>query len=171
MLFYRFNPDNGEFIRAEMAFIDPLESQRRGVEVFLVPANSVTTPPPEVIPSGFVAVWDNGQWNTVADFRGRDIWNAKGERNVITELGEVPEGWSLTPPILEATQHIKRYSKLKIIRTLGDEWSFYKKQLEDAELADEFWAANDLAEDDPAFIAFIQNVPDDLKAKLAECEV
>lgn len=64
----------------------------------------------------------------------------------------------------------KRYSQLKIIRTLGDEWQTYRKLLEDAGVLDQFFAADYLQEDDPVFAAFIANVPDELKAKLTECE-
>ena len=64
-----------------------------------------------------------------------------------------------------------RYSQLKIIRTLGDEWSIYRKQLEDAGLLDQFFAADYLQEDDPVFSEFISGVPDALKSKLSECTI
>lgn len=64
----------------------------------------------------------------------------------------------------------KRYSTLKIIRSLGDEWAAYKTMLESAGVLDQFFAANYLAADDPVFMAFVANVPEELKARLdAEC--
>ena len=63
----------------------------------------------------------------------------------------------------------KRYSKLKIIRTLGETWPTYRARLETAGLLDQFMAAEYLAEDDPAFAAFLENVPDEVKALLDEC--
>ena len=63
----------------------------------------------------------------------------------------------------------ERYSKLKVIRALGDDWSAYKAQLETAGLLDQFMAAEYLAADDPAFAAFLENVPEEVKDKLAEC--
>lgn len=94
------------------------------------------------------------------------------ERRIFNPTAEqlIADGWQeYTPP--EATPAPKRYSKLKIIRALGDQWAAYKKKLEEAGLADEFWAANDLAEDDPAFAAFMLNVPSEIKMQLEDCIV
>lgn len=63
----------------------------------------------------------------------------------------------------------RKYSTLKIIRTLGAEWETYRKQLEEAGVIDQFFAANYLAENDPVFVAFMQTVPDDLQDKLSDC--
>lgn len=171
MLFYRFNPANGEFIRAEQGFLDPLESQRQGADVYLVPANSTPTPPPE--PTGnTAAVWNSESWQLVADYRGQSIWNAAGAEQTVQELGEIPAGWSLTAPATpEAPAGIKRFSQLKIIRTLGELWPEYRRQLEYAGLLDEFFAAEYLADDDPAFVAFMAQVPPEVAEKLKDCEI
>lgn len=63
----------------------------------------------------------------------------------------------------------KRYSKLKIIRALGDGWAAKKAQLEAAGLYDLFMAAQFMAEDDPAFAAFCATLSDEERAKLEEC--
>ena len=63
----------------------------------------------------------------------------------------------------------KKYSTLKIIRTLGDEWEGYRTRLEVAGYLDQFFAANYLAEDDPVFMAFIATVPDEVKEMLDMC--
>ena len=62
-----------------------------------------------------------------------------------------------------------KYSTLKIIRTLGDDWQTYKAQMEAAGVLDQFYAANYLRSDDPVFAAFLENVPDEFKNKLSEC--
>ena len=62
-----------------------------------------------------------------------------------------------------------KYSTLKIIRTLGDDWQTYKAQMEAAGVLDQFYAANYLRSDDPVFAAFLENVPDEVKNKLSEC--
>ena len=62
-----------------------------------------------------------------------------------------------------------KYSTLKIIRTLGDDWQTYKAQMEAAGVLDQFYAANYLKSDDPVFAAFLENVPDEVKNKLSEC--
>ena len=64
----------------------------------------------------------------------------------------------------------KRYSTLKIIRALGDDWQSYKNKLEAAGVLDQFFAANFLRSDDQFFIEFIKDVPEELKNKLdTEC--
>lgn len=68
-------------------------------------------------------------------------------------------------PIVEP----KKYSTLKIIRTLGDEWEGYRTRLEVAGYLDQFWTANYLKEDDPVFVAFMQTVPEDVKEMLELC--
>ena len=69
-------------------------------------------------------------------------------------------------PIVEP----KKYSTLKIIRTLGEEWVWYRTRLEVAGYLDQFFAANYLAEDDPVFAAFMKTVPEEVKSMLEMCE-
>ena len=63
----------------------------------------------------------------------------------------------------------KRYSKLKIIRVLGEGWEAKKLELEQAGLYDQFMAAQFLAEDDPAFAAVYASLSDEEKAALEDC--
>nr|DAI95135.1 MAG TPA: hypothetical protein [Caudoviricetes sp.] len=69
-----------------------------------------------------------------------------------------------------ATEPTKKYSTLKIIRALGDEWENYRKQLEEAGVTDQFFAANYLAGNDPVFVAFLATVPEAVREKLENCE-
>ena len=62
----------------------------------------------------------------------------------------------------------KRYSKLKIIRALGDGWAAKKAQLEAAGVLDEFMAAQFMAEDDPVFGAVYSHLTDEEKRILDE---
>ena len=64
----------------------------------------------------------------------------------------------------------KKYSTLKIIRTLGDNWESYRELLEKTGYLDQFFAANYLSEDDPVFVAFMATVPDEVKEMLDLCE-
>ena len=85
--------------------------------------------------------------------------------------------WKPTPEQFEAAGYVweepasppKRYSKLKVIRALGDKWEAYKLQLEQAGLYDQFVAAAWLAEDDPAFAAVLANLSDEEREALAGC--
>jgi hypothetical protein len=82
----------------------------------------------------------------------------------------ISDGWvAYTPPT--APPPPKQYSQLRIIRTLGDQWPEYRRQLEYAGLLDEFFAAEYLAADDPAFVAFMSQVPPEVAEKLKECEI
>lgn len=56
------------------------------------------------------------------------------------------------------------------IRTLGDSWEPYRKQLEESGVLDQFFAANYLASNDPVFTAFLATVPAEVREKLEECE-
>lgn len=69
-----------------------------------------------------------------------------------------------------ATEPIKKYSTLKIIRALGDDWENYRKLLEEAGVIDQFFAANYLAGNDPVFVAFLATVPEEVREKLENCE-
>lgn len=93
-----------------------------------------------------------------------------GDRRIFNPTAELlrEQGWEeFTPP--PPPPPIKRYSKLKLIRALGDLWPEYKQMIEMAGFADEFWAANELAEDDPAFSQFLTLVPEDVKSILDSC--
>ena len=69
----------------------------------------------------------------------------------------------------QSVPQIRKYSKLKIIRALGAEWEMYRSQLEQAGMLDQFFAAEYLAEDDPVFAAFMENVPEEMKERLGGC--
>ena len=76
-------------------------------------------------------------------------------------------GWEeYTPPPVPPAP--KRYSKLKIIRALGDGWAAKKAQLEAAGVLDEFMAAQFMAEDDPVFGAVYSHLTDEEKRILDE---
>lgn len=67
-------------------------------------------------------------------------------------------------------REVKKYDPLKIIRALGDEWSTYRAQAEAAGVLDQFFATTQgVKSNDPVFVAFLENVPDELKARLDEC--
>ena len=107
-------------------------------------------------------MWKNGDKIFVnpLHFDGKMIFNPSDE--MLKAAGFV---W-VEPEVPEPIELPKRYSTLKIIRALGDEWQAYKTQLETAGVLDQFFAANYLSADDPVFMAFIATVPDELQEKL-----
>ena len=79
-----------------------------------------------------------------------------------------PEEWK-AKEAERTTPAAKRYSKLKIIRLLGDQWETYRARMEAAGIADQFWAAEYLDESDPVFAAFLENVPPEVRELLDQC--
>ena len=70
------------------------------------------------------------------------------------------------PKIEQPIEQPKRYSTLKIIRALGDQWQTYRALMADNGVLDQFFAANYLSEDDEIFMEFMANVPEELKQRL-----
>lgn len=92
---------------------------------------------------------------------GRRIFNSTD-----AQMRDAGYEW-VEPPAPEPPT--KKYSKLKIIRALADDWATYKAQIEAAGVLDQFMAAEYLAENDPVFAAFLATVPEDVKSRLDEC--
>ena len=60
------------------------------------PENATELPPPE---GPYVrGRWEGEVWSETADYRGVWAYDAEGQGRRITELGPLPEGWSLDPP-------------------------------------------------------------------------
>ena len=108
MQIYRFDAESREFLHAEEAALDPLESVVQGREVWLLPADSCFTPPPAAR-AGHVAVWNGEGWELVEDHRQKvgagglpvpgsgtpfwmpgDAWDAAPR--YVGEPGPLPEG-------------------------------------------------------------------------------
>ena len=78
--------------------------------------------------------------------------------------------WEDPPPVIPPPPAPKRYSKLKVIRALGEGWAAKKAMIEQAGLWDQFVAAAFLAEDDPAFAAVLATLtPEERELLDAEC--
>lgn len=97
MLAYNFHPVTKELIDTADAELDPLESKAAGEDVFMLPAYATFDEPP-VIGDHQAAVWRDGHWSVVDDYRGTVYW-LNGEKQEISTLGDiVPDGASLTAP-------------------------------------------------------------------------
>ena len=107
MQIYRFDAESREFLHAEEAALDPLESVAQGREVWLLPAEATFTPPP-VAGEGQVALWRGAGWELVEDHRQKyegglplpgsgtpfwmpgDAWNTAPR--YVEKPGPLPEG-------------------------------------------------------------------------------
>ena len=100
MRIYNYLPETGEYIRTSEASLDPLETKKQGKAVYLLPANATFEVPAEV-EKNKKAVFQDGTWQLVPDFRGMKYYLKTGEEIIITELGvTVPKDVLLEPPPL-----------------------------------------------------------------------
>lgn len=81
---------------------------------------------------------------------------------------ELADGAITELPVPEVTL-ARRFSRLLIIRELGDEWPAVRAKLDAAGVLDQFFAADWLTEDDPQFAAILDQWPEDQRARLDNC--
>ena len=106
MYTYTYDEDTHEFLYSEEAFRDPLESEKQGKDVYLLPANSTFSIPLQH-KEGYAVVWDNTSWVYKEDHRQKrdkggvpiegtgtpywvegDTWESQPQ--YMTELGPLP---------------------------------------------------------------------------------
>ena len=120
-------------------------------------------------------IWAKIEKNTVIyppkNDKSKGMFNVDKNEKWLTENGfqlyDTSELQKYQPTIEEEP---KKYSTLKIIRNLGADWEGYREQLSDAGVLDQFFAATYIASDDPVFLEFIKQVPEDYLVRLdSEC--
>lgn len=86
MQVYIFDSDSGEFLRGEDIFLCPVSGGP------LLPSNGTFLPPPQDIPPNRVAVFRNGGWALVDDFRGQRKFDIQTKRfSTVTAIGPLPQ--------------------------------------------------------------------------------
>ena len=70
MLVYVYDEETKEFLREEEAFIDPLETQSKGENVYLLPANATFEKPFDK-QDGKAVVFNGSSWTLIDDNRGK----------------------------------------------------------------------------------------------------
>ena len=69
--------------------------------VYLMPAGCVDTTPPEE-KEGFVAKWTGDNWEYIANHIGKTVYSTTTKESlVISELGSIPQGYTLIKPASE----------------------------------------------------------------------
>ena len=86
MEIYMFDGETKEYIGAEDALLDPLETKKQGKHVYLLPANATFDRPPAA-EDGKAVIFDDG-WKQVVDNRGKTAVNADRGIFEIDYLGE-----------------------------------------------------------------------------------
>ena len=111
---YKYNADTKEYLYAEEAFLDPLETEAAGEPVYLLPADS-TFVEPLTAKDGFAVCWNGMAWEHIEDHRrkrdkggvvlegtGTPFWMPGDDwqtpARYMTELGKLPEGAMLERP-------------------------------------------------------------------------
>ena len=98
MLLYRYDKDTKEYIGSIPACLDPMASQREGKPVYAILKDSTTIEPP--FEGGKVAIFNGNGWTLVPDYRGRTVYRTTtGNPLLITEIGNIPPGYSLEKPV------------------------------------------------------------------------
>lgn len=93
MEIYTYSSVTGEFTGSAIANGSPLE---RGV--YLLPANATKTAPP-MAGTNEAAVYANGAWSLVPDYRGQRWYQPDGTEVDIDQLSIFPDStWTQTPP-------------------------------------------------------------------------
>jgi hypothetical protein len=86
MQVYIFDSDSGEFLRGEDIFLCPVTGGP------LLPPNGTFIPPPQHIPPSRVAVFRDGRWVLVDDFRGQRKFDPRTKQfSNVTTIGPIPQ--------------------------------------------------------------------------------
>ena len=95
MIFYTYDEKTKEFTGTQNGFIDPLETKKRGKNVYLLPANATYQKPLETKENQAV-IFNGSDWEIIADYRGKTYYIGT-ERHEMKELGDLPKGATFDP--------------------------------------------------------------------------
>lgn len=110
MVFYTYDEKTKEFTGTQNAFIDPLETEKQGKEVYLVPPNATDKKPLDV-KENQAAVFNGSEWEIIADYRNKTYYLGT-EPHEMKELGELPNGATFEPVEPEKTLDELKSEKL-----------------------------------------------------------
>ncbi len=115
MQIHHYSPVTGEYLGAGIAHESPLEPG-----VFLLPAHSTTTAPPEP-GANQAAVFADGAWTLVPDHRGQRWYQPDGSEVNIDQVNVVPHrSWKQKPPRPNAKQRreaLANEARMALVRT------------------------------------------------------
>lgn len=151
---YKYDKDTKEYIGFQQCQLDPLESERQGREIYLIPANCTPETPPELEP-GKAIIFEKGGWQKVPDYRGRRAYNAvhlftvkyignlKPGDNLLTE--EQIKGIDEGTLVYKDGQIIPKPPPTVLEQIEALENSITARNIREAILDPEGWAANRIA--------------------------
>lgn len=97
---YLYDEQTKEYKSEVNAQLDPLESEKAGQDIYLLPANATWLKPTPK--DGYASVWNGESWDMLEDHRKQEYW-LPGDKygapaREMKELGALPEGAKLTAP-------------------------------------------------------------------------
>lgn len=97
---YLYDEQTKEYKSEVNAQLDPLESEKAGQDIYLLPANATWLKPTPK--DGYASVWKGESWDMLEDHRKQEYW-LPGDKygapaREMKELGALPEGAKLTAP-------------------------------------------------------------------------
>lgn len=102
MKYYSYHKTTGVFLWEDDATPNPEEEGE-----FLLPAHATTEAPPE-IQANEVAVFTEGAWSIVPDYRGKVFYDGNGDQITINEINVSPDpAWTIEPPPISLQQAIE----------------------------------------------------------------
>ena len=115
MIFYTYDEKTKEYTGTQNGFIDPLETKKRGENVYLFPRNATYQKPPKTEENQAV-IFNGDEWEIVADYRGQTYYIGT-EQHEMKELGDLPEGATFEPVEPEKTLDELKSDKLAELST------------------------------------------------------
>lgn len=98
---YFYNEETNELLFEQEAFIDPLETELAGHDIFMLSANATFIEPPAK-KDGYAVVWNGENWEYIEDHRGTQYWFSSDsyhtEPMTMNKLGALPNGITLNRP-------------------------------------------------------------------------
>ena len=117
MRIYKYSKTTKEYLGYMEAYLDPLESEKQGREIFVIPPY-FTTVAPKFPKEDNAVVFNGTDWEEVEDFRGLKVYDKKtGKEIIITELGPISEIYQKEKPVFLEDL---RAEKIKEINLLAD---------------------------------------------------
>ena len=95
MIFYTYDEKTKEYTGTQKGFIDPLETKKRGENVYLFPRNATYQKPPKTEENQAV-IFNGDEWEIVADYRNKTYYIGT-EQHEMKELGDLPKGATFEP--------------------------------------------------------------------------
>ena len=120
MIFYIYDEKTKEYIGPQNGFIDPLETKKRGENVYLFPRNATYQKPPKT-EENQALIFNGDEWEIVADYRGQTYYIGT-EQHEMQELGDLPDGATFEPVEPEKTLEELKEKKLDELTTAGHQF-------------------------------------------------